>query len=289
MLATAPARRRDNAPPMAEPAPAPWHPLRQQCAGTKHAPLLSNGGGVVLKPLQAGDRGAREVALYQLLRSQGSAAPLGPPLTAAYHGVRERGGAGGAAPAPTRYLALENALAGMAAPCVADFKVGRRTYEEGADEAKKARAQAKYRHQEEVGWRLAGLVAEPAGGGGGGGERRVLGKGWGRELAPAEVGRCFEELLPPAGSAARSAVGGVLARQLQALIGALGEQAISTVSSSVLMAYDAAAEPDAAAAGARLLLIDFAHWAPLEDGAAADENTLYGMRSLLATLQLSLE
>ena len=55
------------------------------------------------------------------------------------------------------FLRLENLMSQFRKPCILDIKVGRRCYEPGASEAKKAKERKKYPFQQVVGYRAAGI------------------------------------------------------------------------------------------------------------------------------------
>lgn len=146
-------------------------PMKHQIGG--HKPGDSNEGmlsldkprdwlcGVVLKPLQTGARGAREVSFYEAtsqrdaLRSivsgtnRGSFAGL-TPFLCDYYGVVGFG--------PTqRYVMLDDCTSHMRRPCALDIKLGTRTTEPVAPLRKQQKTLAKYPCQTELGCRLVGM------------------------------------------------------------------------------------------------------------------------------------
>mmetsp|Transcript_3414 Transcript_3414/g.11836 ORF Transcript_3414/g.11836 Transcript_3414/m.11836 type:complete len:197 (+) Transcript_3414:121-711(+) len=92
-------------------------------------------GGVVLKPVQSGERGAREVSFYEAMGAPGAlwrGRPVGAATRAefaglrrflcGYHGVVALGEADGT---ERRYIVLDDCTAGMARPCARDVGAGR--------------------------------------------------------------------------------------------------------------------------------------------------------------------
>ena len=91
-------------------------------------------GGVVLKPVQSGERGAREVSFYEAMGAPGAlwrGRPVGAATRAefaglrrflcGYHGVVALGEADGT---ERRYIVLDDCTAGMARPCARDVGAG---------------------------------------------------------------------------------------------------------------------------------------------------------------------
>ncbi len=155
-------------------------------------------GKYILKPCN-GARGAAELAFYRRVfagagAGAGAAASLPPParFMPAFFGAVTRladgrwvdaddAEAGGAsAVGSVRYLVLEDATAGYAAPCVLDLKMGVQTWGEDAPAAKIAAERAKWPLMETVGFRFTGMrVWRPAGAGAGGGGSGAGGAGGG--------------------------------------------------------------------------------------------------------------
>lgn len=140
-------------------------------------------GGDVLKPVFGDERGEREVELYEAVWGSGGAAagrfaglsaearealreftPRYKGIVTVRHGgagtpleIDGDGGSGGDREGvPARYLRLADATAGLAAPCVADIKVGRSGTDPLASDAKRERARRKHPLQHSWGFRLVG-------------------------------------------------------------------------------------------------------------------------------------
>jgi hypothetical protein len=249
--------------------------------------------GAVLKPLAAaGDaRAARERAFYASVFGVGvggAPAPcVGASCFAGAHALRPLlpawlGECAGG------YVALEDLTARCAAPCVLDVKLGRVSTGPDAPAAKAAAEAAKCPSQAVLAFRLTGLrVAD--GGGGGGGYRRRGRSLRGEAACAASAAAVFADFLG-GGARAAPALRALLA--LRAWAAAQNEWRL--FGSSVLLVYDAAAPPDAAAGGASAHIVDFAHaWrvAALPPAAAAeprDEGFLAGVDNVISCLLAAL-
>lgn len=140
---------------------------RQVGGGSRHKAMLAK-PGVVLKELQPEARGARELAFYRhvhLGESLDGVPGIGAlvaslrRLIPAYVGVADHSGdmlgpdacwAG----ASVRYLVLRDLTSRFRRPCVADLKMGSRTFPPCAPPEKQARELAKYAWQQELGFRF---------------------------------------------------------------------------------------------------------------------------------------
>jgi len=126
-------------------------------------PTADHLDGLVLKPVQTGQRGAREVSLYEAM-TQGDAYWLRMPITTTtrknfaglvpflcnYHGVVALG-------PQMRHIVLADCTDHMSRPCVLDVKLGTRTAEHIAPMKKQRSTLAKYPCQSELGCRLVGM------------------------------------------------------------------------------------------------------------------------------------
>lgn len=97
----------------------------------------------VLKPVQSGSRGLREVSFYEFVRSR--PAPRLAPFLCRYRGVYRS------------FIVLDDLTAGLSHPCALDVKIGTKTYEEDATPAKRRREAEKYPPQETLGCRIVGM------------------------------------------------------------------------------------------------------------------------------------
>lgn len=111
--------------------------------------LPASGRCLVLKPVQSGSRGLREVAFYEYVRAQ--KVPGLKPFVCPYYGVVRPIRRGQA------YILLSDITAGMVKPCVLDVKLGTQTYEDEAPLAKREREAAKYPPQATLGCRIVGM------------------------------------------------------------------------------------------------------------------------------------
>lgn len=237
-------------------------PLPGQLGGLAHAETATmmivpghRWGRFVLKPVQPGTRGLREVAFYEYASNK-------PKLNAflcAYHGVVK----------PDRsYIVLDDVTAGMARPCTLDLKLGVKTYEEDAPLDKKQREAAKYPPQAVLGCRIVGMRVWDD-------ETVCLyDKHWGYSLKDAnDLARGLEIYL-------RDATPEALRRCLDRLADLkawLDEpNDLVFISSSLLFVYDADRPDDV-----DVRLIDFAH---VRRDAQRDRGCITGLDTVLSVL-----
>ena len=264
--------------------PATLRPCPYQVAGHTTAAGASDsfidGAGRFYKPLQAGGRGEREREFYERVRRRlgdpafsGRAAPFLAVLPW-YHGVVTSGVSDHAGPESTTFLVLEDVASTYARPCIADVKIGHRTWYPGACAADTAKWKAKdvSSTQGVLGWKMCGMQVwrrqgerEPRAGGDGPSLTTPAcawwrpGKPWCKALTPQTAPAA---LLAYAGGAAdRAALFGGLAAQVRRLgAWAEGQADAALHSSSLLLLYEG--DPAAAAAaGLRpaVRAVDFAH------------------------------
>lgn len=113
--------------------------------------------GVILKPLQSGERGIREVSFYEAMANRDSFghsfAGL-KPFLCGYHGIITLTTA---SKVEQHYIMLDDCTAHMKCPCVLDMKLGTRTTEPKAATEKQMKSLTKYPCQSEFGCRLVGM------------------------------------------------------------------------------------------------------------------------------------
>lgn len=120
--------------------------MEGQLGGLAHADMLVSSEGLVLKPVQPGTRGVREVAFYEYASTQ---KPPFSQFLCGYHGVAEYEG--------RLYLALDDCRSDFKRPCTVDVKIGTKTYEDDAPRQKKERERKRYPPQAVLGCRVVGV------------------------------------------------------------------------------------------------------------------------------------
>ncbi|CAM9203016.1 unnamed protein product, partial [Phaeothamnion confervicola] len=218
---------------------------------------------LVLKPLQSGGRGSREVSFYELVaRGHGTfwrtLREMTPPYLGVVRACQQLSGGGGSgggsggcgATVGSNFVVLEDMTRGYRAPCVLDVKMGTRTYESDAPMEKARYEFMKYPDQEVTGFRFVGMrghVWDPSSG-------RLQphrrDKHWGLALPAAEAARGFAEFFHD-GRRLRAEVIAALLPRLRALLAWMRDQwAFRFVSTSLLFVWDADAEGNDGFSGA---------------------------------------
>ncbi len=127
--------------------------------------MLTN-GKYVLKPMQNGSRGLREAEFYErLLKITETDASVGALFPGYFGVVQTEGGSKRLKaavnthdlPAGATWLKLQDMTAGFHKPCVADIKLGTRTWSPGSSNRKRDKAIARYPHQLLAGYRFTGM------------------------------------------------------------------------------------------------------------------------------------
>jgi len=130
-----------------------------------HEGMLTDGKHV-LKPMQNSSRGLREAAFYETVESLAEAQPQLRSLFPAYYGVVQSGdeasrlsraAKNNELPSGASWLKLQDLTAGFNRPCVADVKLGTRTWSPGSSDRKRRKAIARYPHQLVAGYRFTGM------------------------------------------------------------------------------------------------------------------------------------
>ncbi|KAJ1279335.1 hypothetical protein BS78_04G147800 [Paspalum vaginatum] len=278
------------APPPGAPTMSDLRPPEHQVAGhrasaDKLGPLV-DGSGLFYKPLQTGDRGEQELAFYEAFSAHAAVPPrIRDTFFPRFHGTRllpteARSGE------PHPHLVLDDLLAGLEAPSVADIKIGAITWPPSSPEPYVAKCLAKDRGTTSVllGFRVSGVRVVAPGAAvwrlerpelkalDTAGVRRVL-----RRYVSSVAGDGMDCALA---AAVYGGEGGVLS-QLRELKAWFEEQTLfHFYSASILLGYDAnAVSASGAGGGVRVKLVDFAH-VPEGDG-VIDHNFLGGLCSLI--------
>ena len=144
----------------------PEHQVAGHRASANKLGPLVDGSGLFYKPLQAGDRGEQELAFYEAFSAHAAVpARIRDTFFPRFHGTRllpteARPGE------PHPHLVLDDLLAGLEAPCVADIKIGAVTWPPSSPEPYVAKCLAKDRGTTSVllGFRVSGVrVVGPGG------------------------------------------------------------------------------------------------------------------------------
>lgn len=275
--------------PLAPATMSDLRPPEHQVAGhrasaSKLGPVV-DGSGLFYKPLQAGDRGEHEVAFYEAFSAHAAVPPrIRDAFFPRFHGTRllptqARPGE------PHPHLVLDDLLAGLEAPSVADIKIGAITWPPSSPEPYVAKCLAKDRETTSVllGFRVSGVRVVGPGGGVWRTERpevKALDTAGVRRVLRRYVSSVSGKGVDCALAAVYGGEGGVLS-QLRELKAWFEEQTLfHFYSASILLGYDAnAVLATGAGGGVRVKLVDFAHVA--EGDGVIDHNFLGGLCSLI--------
>ncbi|XP_040376790.1 inositol polyphosphate multikinase IPK2 [Oryza brachyantha] len=267
----------------------PEHQVAGHRASADKLGPLVDGAGLFYKPLQAGDRGEHELAFYTAF----AAHPAVPPRVRdaffpRFHGSRLLPAPASPGGEPYPHIVLDDLLAGLPSPCVADVKIGACTWPPRSPDAYVAKCLAKDRETTSalLGFRVSGVrVAAGQGGAVWRPDRSEL-KGMDadgvRRLLRRYVSTCGGDgdgLDCALAAAVYGGEAGVLA-QLRELKAWFEEQTLfHFYSASILLGYDANAASSGGGGGVRVKLVDFAH---VDEGEGViDHNFLGGLCSFI--------
>ena len=130
-----------------------------------HEGMLTN-GQYVLKPMQNSSRGVREATFYETVEALAKQEPELRSIFPAYYGVVQsrdaasnlnRAAESNELPADASWLKLQDLTAGLSRPCIADIKLGTRTWSPGSSDRKRRKAIARYPEQLVTGYRFTGM------------------------------------------------------------------------------------------------------------------------------------
>lgn len=205
------------------------------------------------------------------------------PYVSQYHGVQLIQHDDGTV---KQYLRLSNVLTPYTAPCIADIKIGAKTYHKHAAQCKIYSETSKFTYQELYGFRLTGMqVYDTALQ-----QYRHYDKYYGRSITPDTMVQSLGQLFNTAQHSAHHSqhVVDVLKQwiaRLQALVHVFETQLQyhEFVSSSVLLVYDSDLHSTVAA---KVYMIDFCHYShSVEHNTERDTNYIHGVRSLTTQLE----
>lgn len=227
------------------------------------AAMLRLGASNIMKAVQGGERGQRELQFYQRVFADDASDTLRElrPFLPAFHGTREVGGA--------TYMVLEDLCAGAGPhPSVLDLKMGMLTYGIDAAPEKIEKESSKYPHQRELGFRLVGMKVYDAEEGG----YVNYDKDFGYALTPDSVPGALESFFVRVG---KHNLEGHIHRLEQLLRWFEAQTELVFRASSLLFVDGQDGRHD-------VRLIDFAHSRPSE---GRDEEYMHGLRVLLGLLR----
>jgi len=259
-------------------------------AQDKAQAMQVSGEGLVLKPIQAGERGQREAAFYKDISSSSDpSVALFYQFVPQFFGLSRKIMEDGT---KAEYLMMENLTQGFKLPCIMDVKIGARTWGPDSSPEKRAAQDASYSGTKKpFGFSVPGLAVykgaeikagkKP--------EQIVHGKDFGRALSAETIDTLLplflaQDVRP---STAKS-LAKIFVRKLQKIQALFQVQTtFHLYGSSLLFVYDAAAcsSTDEAVLekSASVKMIDFAHVWPAEG--KVDTNYLNGVDNLVSLFQ----
>jgi len=263
------------------------HQVGGHGAHDKAQAMQVSGEGLVLKPIQAGERGLREAAFYKNISSS-SDPSIGlfyqfvPQFFGISRKVQENG-------SKAEFLMMENLTLGFKLPCIMDVKIGARTWGPDSSREKQAAQDASYAGTKKpFGFSVPGLAVYRGSEikGGEKPDQVIHGKDFGRSLSVETIHSLLplflaQDIRP---HAARK-LAKIFVEKLQKIEALFQVQTVFHLyGSSLLFVYDAAACLDEnLESSASVKMIDFAHVWPAEG--KVDTNYLNGVNSLVSLFQ----
>jgi len=247
----------------------------------KSQAILTNKDGYILKPIQSGPRGEREVQFYQTVNSSEEAevTQFLPFIPAFYGSCTKKDG---------KFMMIENATIRMTKPCIMDIKIGAKTYGPDATAEKAAKQDASYAGTKKpFGFSVLGMSVYM---GENKGEFKVLNKEYGKGLNKDNIEDFIKTFFDRGNeTAATKALMEVFVEKLKGIQAMYSKQRVFHIfGSSILFVYDAAALLGAGVRGdleraVVVKMIDFAHVHPAHGEADANYNT--GLRNLIEVME----
>jgi len=235
--------------------------------------ILANDRGCILKPIQEGPRGERELEFYQTLNepNAGPEAKGFLPFIPKFYGTcKKREG---------EYMMIENLTEGMKKPCVMDIKIGRKTYGPDASEEKKAKQDASYAGTKKpFGFSVLGMSVYS---GTDKADFAVKSKEYGKSLTEENIEMFLKDYFDGRNVSLQKVIVG----RLNSLFDMYNAQtSFHIFGSSILFVYDAdALLSDNLEDSVVVKMIDFAHVHPAEG--QKDDNYLFGLETLIAMMK----
>ena len=272
--------------------PEGYEPVPYQVAGHmyqhgKQGMLRRRGGenGVLFKPVQYPPKGQREVDFYRSIfrdddHSQGERNCIARlrPFLPRFEGVHVLESGEGR----HEYLCLEDLVAPFRRSNILDLKMGKRCWDDHANEEKIRTEREKYPPQERIGYRIVGMRVHDSA------TNSVVhyDKQYGRGLDEKTISSGLRVFFTDSTGQRNDVVLAVL-RRLQALCAWFEEQrCLRFFASSLLVLYESAADTHDTYCQVDVRMIDFAHtyWSAPEEEGCVDENYLCGLRNLISAL-----
>jgi len=238
--------------------------------------MMATKDGGILKPIQDGPRGVRELEFYQDVHS-----PTASPEVAQFlefipqffGTCNKKNG---------RFMMIENLVGSMKKPCIMDIKVGAKTYGPDATDEKKVQQDAKYAGTKKpFGFSVLGMSVYQ-------GETKennvVHSKGYGKNLNEDNIIEFPQEYFDKENATARTKeMIEIIIKKLEKIQELFEQQKTFHIfASSILFVYDAEAliTDEALEDNIVVKMIDFAH--PFPANGELDENYLNGVTNLVS-------
>lgn len=248
----------------------------------KSQAILTNKDGYILKPIQAGPRGEREIQFYRTITeaTDSSLKQFQPFIPSFYGSCTKKDG---------QFMMIENATMRMTRPCIMDIKIGAKTYGPDASAEKAAKQDASYAGTKKpFGFSVLGMSVYH---GAKKDEFKVLNKEYGKSLNKDNIEDFVNVFFDKANeSEMTQALLSVFLGRLKAIQEMYSNQRVFHIfGSSILFVYDAsillesAASSEAIDSSVVVKMIDFAHVHPANK--QPDQNYNFGLANLIKTLE----
>jgi len=248
----------------------------------KSQAILTNKDGYILKPIQAGPRGEREIQFYRTITeaTDSNLKQFQPFIPSFYGSCTKKDG---------QFMMIENATMRMTRPCIMDVKIGAKTYGPDASAEKAAKQDASYAGTKKpFGFSVLGMSVYH---GGKKDEFKVLNKEYGKNLNKDNIQDFVNVFFDKANETAMTqALLSVFLARLKAIQEMYSNQRVFHIfGSSILFVYDASilldlqASSEAIESAVVVKMIDFAHVHPANG--EPDQNYNFGLDSLIKTLE----
>lgn len=248
----------------------------------KSQAILTNKDGYILKPIQAGPRGEREIQFYQTITEATdlSLKQFQPFIPSFYGSCTKKDG---------QFMMIENATMRMTRPCIMDVKIGAKTYGPDASAEKAAKQDASYAGTKKpFGFSVLGMSVYH---GAKKDEFKVLNKEYGKSLNKDNIQDFVNVFFDKANESEMTrAVLDVFLARLKGIEEMYSNQRVFHIfGSSLLFVYDASilleSAPSSEAINSSVVvkMIDFAHVHPANG--QPDDNYNFGLANLIKTLE----
>jgi len=244
-------------------------PLQNQVAGHFDTKLIMSGNDKIYKPLQSGSRGDRESQFYENLLNIPHFAEFVPK----FYGVETIQDNG----SETSYLVLEDLTAGIPheSLCIADIKMGTRTYDDSASEKKILHEKTKSEGTSTVthGLRICGMRVYE-------GEERGIQKydrSWGKKLNAETLPIAIKTFV----QRKVHLIPSIIAQLKDLLVWFENNYNLAFYGTSILIVFNGAEVSGADIDQVKVKIIDFAHVCDISDPSKRDEGYIFGLQNLI--------